>query len=64
MNLEVMKQLIKEQQKADALSESSSSSESSLEDDSPSVIHPSVLPTARLQANESAIVGIERAILS
>jgi hypothetical protein len=40
MNLEVMKQLIKEQQKADALSESSSSSESSLEDDSPSVIHP------------------------
>jgi hypothetical protein len=40
MNLEVMKQLIKEQQKADAISESSSSSESSLEDDSPSVIHP------------------------
>jgi hypothetical protein len=40
MNLEVMKQLIKEQQKADALSESSSSSESSLEDDSHSVIHP------------------------
>jgi hypothetical protein len=40
MNLEVMKQLIKEQQKADALSETSSSSESSLEDDSPSVIHP------------------------
>jgi hypothetical protein len=64
MNLEVMKQLIKEQQKADAMSESSSSSESSLEDDSPSVIHPQTLPTARLLANESAIIGIERAILS